>query len=317
MLLALVAGLALVLLVVRAAVFNQRVSTAIFPSTALLAPLNGDQPVNVLLIGYGGAGHSGGYLADAVTVLSVDPATDTTTTIPIPRDLWIEGVSAFGRNAKVNEVFADGHGSSGIDGGGTLLARVLAEVTGLRIDHWLAIDFEGFRETVDAVGGVTVDNPVAFSYATTEEAHRAGRWRVGSFEEGTLQMDGAEALAYARARYTSVPEQSSDFARSQRQARIMAALRAKLGDGGPAALMPGLRLMDAMEGRLRTDLSAIDLFLLSGHLSSDRRLELTEALTASTSDAGQYILLPAGWDNPGDYGGLRDFIAAGLASDAP
>jgi hypothetical protein len=84
--------------------------------------------------------------------------------------------------------------------------------------------------------------------------------------------------------------------------------------------------MDAMEGRIRTDLSAIDLFLLSSHLSSDRRLELTEGpvLTATRNTIGQYILIPTGWAGPGDYDGLRAYLATGLAepieprgSDAP
>ena len=64
-----------------------------FPSSALLGSLNGDERVNVLLVGYGGPDHDGPYLADSIQILSIDPTTDTTTTIPIPRDLWIEGVA--------------------------------------------------------------------------------------------------------------------------------------------------------------------------------------------------------------------------------
>ena len=120
---------------------------------------------------------------------------------------------------------------------------------------------------VDAVGGVTVDNPVAFDYTHLEQDPPApGIWDDGGFPAGEIQLDGAEALAYARARYTSVVAESNDFARSVRQARILGALRTKLGDGGVGSILPGLALMDAMEGRVRTDLSAIDLFLLSSHL---------------------------------------------------
>jgi len=73
--------------------------------------------------------------------------------------------------------------------------------------------------------------------------------------------------------------------------------------------------MDAMEGRVRTDLSVIDLYLLSGRLSADRRLELSEGpvLTATTNTIGQYILIPTGWTGPGDYGGLQAYLADGLA----
>ena len=316
-----------VLLGMRAAAFNATVTDTPFISTSLLWPLNGSDRVNVLMVGYGGEGHDGAYLADSIQVLSIDPSTDTTTTIPIPRDLWIEGVSGFAQNGKINEVFSVGRGSTGeIDDGAALLAEVASEITGLEIEHWLTVDFGGFRDMVNAVGGVTIENPVAFDYTTIEQFHREGRWEMGGFPAGQIQLDGDEALAYSRARYTSVPSESTDFARSVRQARIISALRSRLGEGGIFAIGPGLGLMDAMEGRIRTDLSVIDLFLLSGHLSSDRRVELTEdvVLTAMTNTIGQYILVPIGWTGPGDYDGIRTYLATELAqpveepgSDAP
>lgn len=321
-LLLLAAVVGLVLLFLRAASFNAAVSSAVFPSTALLWDLNGSERVNVLMVGYGGGDHDGAYLADSIQVLSIDPTTDTTTTVPIPRDLWIEGIGAFNQSGKVNEVYATGHGSveadeaGRLDAAGELLAEVLSEVTGLEIDHWLAIDFAGFQEMVDAVGGVTIDNPTAFDYTTIEELHHAGRWDTGGFEAGQLHLDGDQALAYSRARYTSVIAESTDFARSVRQARILAALREKMGAGGIGSILPGLGLMDAMEQRVRTDLSAIDLFLLSSHLSSDRRVELSEdvVLTATTNTIGQYILLPLGWTGAGDYGRLQQYLATELAA---
>ncbi len=309
------------LLFLRAASFNAAVSSAPFPSTALLGDLNGSERVNVLMVGYGGGEHNGAYLADSIQILSIDPATDTTTIVPIPRDLWIEGIEAFSQNGKVNEVYSAGHESvdadeaGRLDGAGSLMAEVLSQVTGLKIDHWLAIDFDGFKEMVDAVGGVTVDNPVSFAYTNTEALHQAERWESGSFPAGEIHLDGEQALAYARARFTNVASESTDFARSVRQARIFSALRKELGSGGIGSLGPGLRLMDAMEGRVRTDLSAIDLFLLSSHLSSDRRVELSEdvVLTATTNTIGQYILLPVGWTGPGDYGRLQSYLATELA----
>jgi len=313
------AGVGIFLLGARAAAFNATVSTAPFPSTALLGAMNGTDRVNVLMIGYGGGDHDGPFLADSIQILSIDPETDTTTTIPIPRDLWIEGITEFSQNGKVNEVFAVGEAEAGLDAAGDRLAEVVSDVTGLEIHHWLSIDFAGFEEMVDAVGGVTVQNPVAFSYTSLAPKHLAGIWDLGTFEAGELHLDGAQALAYSRARYTSVVAESNDFARSIRQARVLAALRAKLGDGGIGSIGPGLQLMDAMEGRVRTDLSVIDLALLSGHLSSDRRIELSEGpvLTATTNTIGQYILIPTGWTGPGDYGGLQAYIGDPLAQPIP
>ena len=306
-------------LVLRAAAFNASVSSAVFPSTSLLGALNGSERVNVLMVGYGGGEHGGAFLADSIQVLSIDPDTDTTTMIPIPRDLWIEGVGSYDRSAKVNEVFSTGNSAGGLDRAGSLLAEVLSEVTGLDIGHWLSIDFVGFSSMVDAVGGVTVDNPVAFAYTSTEQQHAAGDWNVGSFEAGEIHFDGEQALAYSRARYTSVFSEANDFARSVRQARILGALRHEIGDGGITSIVPGLRLMDAMEGQVRTDLSAIDLALLSSHFASDRRVELTEGpvLTATSSSNGAYILVPTGWSGPGDYGGLQAYLANQLSTDAP
>jgi LCP family protein required for cell wall assembly len=317
-----------VLIGMRAAAFNATVSSAPFPSTQLLGPLNGSDRVNVLMVGYGGAGHDGAYLADSIQILSIDPATDTTVTIPIPRDLWIEGIAEYPQNGKVNEVFSQGYvnGDGDLDEAAALLADVLSTVTGLEIEHSLSIDFTGFREMVEAVGGVTIDNPVAFSYTTNEQQHAAGNWDKGHFDAGRIHLDGEQALAYARARYTSEVAESTDFARSVRQARIMAALRSSVGDGGPGAIVPGLRLMDAMEGRVHTDMSVIDLFLLSSHLNSDGRVELSEGpvLTATTNTDGQYILIPTGWTGPGDYDGLQQYLSGELAalsaaapSDAP
>ena len=318
-----------VLLGIRGASFNASVSSAAFPSSALFFPLNGSDRINVLMVGYGGGDHAGAYLADSIQILSIDPETDTTTTIPIPRDLWIEGISSFPQNGKVNEVFATGAGTGAepdLDAAAAALAETLSDVTGLEIDHWLSIDFAGFREMVDAVGGVTVENPTPFCWTTIPEFHQAGRWEMGCFETGTLHLDGEEALEYSRARYTSVVSESTDFARSVRQARVMGALRSGVGDGGIGAIPAGLRLMDAMEGRMRTDLSAIDLALLAGHLSSDRRIELSEdvVLMATTNTIGQYILIPIDWTGPGSYDGLRAFLeqelarpVEGGASDAP
>mgnify|MGYP000265231149 FL=1 len=316
-----------VLLGLRAAAFNATVTDTPFVSASLLGPLNGSERVNVMMVGYGGGDHDGAYLADSIQVLSIDPVTDTTTTVPLPRDLWIEGVPAFDQNGKLNETFSIGHLQNGsIDEGAQLLGEVVSTVTGLEVDHWITIDFQGFQEMVDAVGGVTVDNPTPFCWTTIEEFHLAGRWEMGCFEQGPIQLDGEEALTYARVRYTSDISESTDFARSIRQARIIAALRGTIGDGGIGAIVPGLRLMDAMEGRVRTDLSVIDLFLLSSHLSSDRRVELTEGpvLTATTNTIGQYILVPTGWTGPGDYGPIRRYLetelgkpVAPLGTDAP
>ena len=307
----------------RVAAFNDEVSSAGALSSSLLFPLIGSDRVNVVMYGYGGPEHKGGtYLADSIQILSIDPKTDTTTMIPIPRDLWIEGLPEIPDNAKVNEAFADGFVRGGVYEAGRAATSVLSKVTGLPIEHWMALDFTGFKAMVDSVGGVTIDNPVAFGYTWGEGQFFAGIWDGGYFRAGVLDLDGTRALDYSRTRYTSVPAESSDFARSVRQQRVLVALRGKLG-GGLAALGPGLAIMDALKGTngplMATDLSAIDLYLLSGHLGADRRIELSEGviLEATSNSIGQYILVVIGRASGSDYAPLQAYIQAELAKPLP
>ena len=308
----------------RVSAFNDAVSSASSLSSALFFPLMGSDQVNVAMYGYGGPEHGGGSnLADSINILSIDPSTGTTTIVPIPRDLWIQGLPEIPNNAKINEAFADGFVRGGVGEAGRAATVVLSKVTGLSISHWIAIDFTGFKKMVDTVGGVTFDNPVAFAYTWSESNYHAKNWDAGSFAAGLITLDGDEALSYARSRYNSVPAESSDFARSVRQQRVLAALRAKLGGGGLGSLGPGLALMDAMKGLMATDLSAIDLFLLSSHFHADRRIELKEGviLDATTNSDGQYILVVIGRANGEDYAPLqaylRDKLAEPIATPSP
>ena len=318
-------GLMLILLVTiiggillwgRVSDFNARVSTVSATSSALWGPLGGDQRVNVALLGYGGEEHkSGNFLADSIQIMSIDPVAETTTVIPLPRDFWVEGLAAMPGNGKINEAFAVGYERGGIEDAGRLTTEVLSEVTGLRIDHWMAIDFSGFREMVDALGGIEVKNTRRFKYTWSEALYRNGRFPDGKFNRGVLQLNGDEALAYARVRYTNHRHESSDFARSIRQSKVLQGLRDKLGSGGLSSIGPGLSMMDALEGNLRTNLSALDLFLLSGHLNPDRRIELKEGriLEATTNTAGQYILVVVNRTDATDYEPLQRYLARQLA----
>jgi LCP family protein required for cell wall assembly len=304
----------------RVSAFNDAVSTSGTLSSSLLFPLMGSDRVNVAMYGFGGPEHGGGsYLADSIIILSIDPQANSTTMIPIPRDLWIQGLPEIPDNAKINEAFADGFVRGGLDEAGRSATIVLAKVTGLPIEHWMAIDFAGFKAMVDTVGGVTVDNPVPFAYTWAEDNYFAGTWDGGSFESGPIFLDGVHALDYARTRYTSVQAESSDFARSVRQQRVLAALRGKLGEGGLSSLGPGLAIMDALKGLMATDLSAIDLFLLSGHMGADRRIELGEGviLEATSNSIGQYILVVIGRASGSDYAPLQAYLRTELARPLP
>jgi hypothetical protein len=78
-------------------------------------------------------------------------------------------------------------------------------------------------------------------------------------------------------------------------------------------------MMDVLSTHLSTDLSAIDLALMSGHLSPDRRIELSEGviLEATTTDDGRYVLVVIGRADGTDYGPLHAYIGDSLAEPIP
>lgn len=299
----------------RAAAFNDAVSTAPALSMRLFGPFSPER-VNVLLLGYSDESREGAYLTDSMNVISIDKATDTTSIIAIPRDLWVEGIEEVPQNMKINEAFRIGYYEAGLTHAAELAARTVSHVTGLEIHGWISLDFQGFQAMVDAVGGVTVDNPRAFSYAWTEPDWQAGTY-AGTFAAGQLELDGRQALDYARNRYASVPEESSDFARLVRQQRVLQAVRAKVS--GWQTLPSGLALTEALRGHLHTNLSTIDLGMLLGKLDLDRRIDLPEGtvLHASTNTNGQYILIVAGQRSTADYAPLHAHIGQELARPGP
>ncbi|MDQ3689154.1 MAG: LCP family protein [Chloroflexota bacterium] len=296
----------------RAVAFNDAVSTESALSMRLFGPFSPDR-VNVLLLGYSDESREGAYLSDSMNVISIDKATDTTSMIAIPRDLWVEGIEEVPQNMKINEALRHGYYEDGIEYGAELASKAVTHVTGLEIHGWMTLDFQGFEAMVNAVGGITLENPRAFSYTWTEPNWLAGSF-ADSFEAGTLELDGRLALDYARNRYASIPEESSDFARLARQQRVLQAIRAKVS--GWPTLSNGLAVADALEGHLHTNLPVIDLGMLVGKLDVDRRVELREdqILQASTNTNGQYVLLVVGQSTSSDYEPLHSYLTAELAA---
>lgn len=302
------------LLLQRAVAFNDAVSTASAVSMRALGPF-GPERVNVLLLGYSDESRGGAFLTDSMNVVSLDRTAGTATMIPIPRDLWVEGFPQVPQNMKINEAFRIGYYAGGHENGARLAAETVTAVTGLEIHGWITLDFDGFQAMVDAIGGITVENPTAFAYTWAEEDYLADNFQY-SFEAGTIRLDGQQALDYARNRYTSVVEESSDFARSVRQQRVLAAIKATLQ--GWDAFSRGLSLADALAEHMRTNLSVFDLGILAGELTPDRRLELAEEqiLEATTNTIGQYVLVVIGRDDPTDYEPLHRWLAEQLEAPA-
>lgn len=298
---------------VRGAAFMAAVSTEPLWS-AHLWPIADEQRANVLIMGYGGQGHEGAYLTDSLVLLHSNLASRQTAQIAIPRDLWVQIPPDSGRYAKINGAYDYGRGEAGDPvAGGRLATTKVAQVTGLSTDRWVTIDFRGFRALVDALGGVEVDVERAFTaqYPANDDPAIDPSWLTISFAAGPQRMDGETAIRYARARYSDDPAEGSDFARSQRQTRLVAAITAQMKR--PTTWPRAFAVMDALQPALRTNLAPADLLIL--FLRADIggatriRLDDTNVLTNDISDDGQAILVPPG----NDYGIIGRYIADQLA----
>ncbi len=186
--------------------------------------------INILLLGIGGKGHDGGQLTDTIIGASLKPSTKQVAMLSIPRDLAvpIEG-SGYGRiNAIAAYAEQDNPGS-----GGLAASQAIGDLLDEPMDYYVRVDFKGFEEIIDEVGGVDVYVEQSFddySYpilGREDHPDYYSRYEHLQFDEGWQHMDGSRALKYARSRHGTNGE-GSDFARARRQQKIITAARDKV-----------------------------------------------------------------------------------------
>jgi LCP family protein required for cell wall assembly len=182
-------------------------------------------------------------------------------------------------------------------------ADALSQFFGVPIDHEIRIDFRGFSELIDAVGGIDVNVERSFTdeqYPTSDDL-----WTTISFKKGMQHMSGQTALVFVRSRHGNNGE-GSDFARSKRQQLVLMALRDRLlslntlSDPGKLA-----RLYSTLASHIQTDLTPWDALSFAPLISDfDSSRVTTHVLTdapdgelVATND-GNYLLFPRGgsWD---------------------
>jgi polyisoprenyl-teichoic acid--peptidoglycan teichoic acid transferase len=188
--------------------------------------------VNVLLVGVDSAVNRNTYLTDTMIVASFDPSTDTVSMVSIPRDM-VDVPLEDGRTytAKINGLvsYARHHprqfpGSSG--NGFDVLRGALGKMLGLEIKYHAVVNLAGFVRVIDKIGGINVNVARGFCDPTR---HGYGYDRGFSITAGRHHLDGAAALAYARARKAAG---ESDFSRAARQQEVLTGIRDKLVSGG-------------------------------------------------------------------------------------
>ena len=311
-----------------------------YGDSAPIAQLHAGRPFTILLLGFGGAGHDGAYLTDSLEVARLDPTSGAITLISVPRDLWVHIPRMTNGQGdywgKINEAYALGVGTTdpGTGGdnrrhqaGGALASTVVAQVLGIPIDAWLSLDFVGFRQFIDALGGVDVDVAQTFTddhYPNNDDADIDPSYKTIHFDAGPQHLDGEAALAFARSRYA--PEDGSDFGRARRQQRVLSGVARQLAS--PGALPRAFALLDALTGHVHTSLSSGEARDLAGwaqeRATTGQRptfrtgvldTATTGLLTADASAAGQDILLPAA--GRGNFTAIRAYVRTLIADSAP
>jgi LCP family protein required for cell wall assembly len=285
----------------RVLAFGSAISTQ-SPLSTQTGYMSGSDRVNLLVMGYGGSGHDGAYLTDSMIVMSLMPQSRHTTLVSVPRDLWVQIPPGSGQYHKLNYAYVDGskNGASAV-GGGNEAAQKISQITGLNVKYWLTINFIGFRDFINSIGGVDVYVPDSFTakYPANDDPNVNPNWVKVHFSKGTQHMDGERAIRYARARYVlDNPAEGTDFARSARQQIIIKAALSKIRS---ISTWPKLySALTALEHTIYTNMSLADLaqFALKMDLNNAHRVGLSNqnVLVGSTAPDGESILQPANND---------------------
>lgn len=186
------------------------------------------EPFSLLMLGVdereGDRGRS-----DTMIVLTVNPEKESVKMLSIPRDTRTE-IVGHGTTDKINHAYAFGGVAMAMDS--------VENFLDIPIDYYIQINMEGFRDIVDAVGGVTVDNDLDFTYSGVH------------FPEGEVTLNGKDALLYSRMRKE---DPRGDFGRQLRQRQI---IQAVLKEGASVNSLANFNnIFDALGKNIKTNLT--------------------------------------------------------------
>lgn len=182
--------------------------------------------VNIVLLGTDEALHDSGYmLTDTMIIVSINRDTGTVNMLHLPRDLYVYIPTTNGMMQRLNVAYGEGEAIGWTDGGFGLLRQTIAYNFGINIHYYAKVDFDGFREIVDMLGGVNIAVDCAYEdypligTELPDGVRRSTEDGLRVLDVGYYEMNGAQALWYARTRRTS-----SDFDRGRRQQQLLRAI---------------------------------------------------------------------------------------------
>ncbi len=262
------------------------------PNPMPLADKYGADIVNTLLLGSDTTITVDAGRTDVMLVISVNRTADTVSMLSIPRDLYVY-IPGW-EMQRINTAF--GHGEHNGEGGAKLLEATIEYNLGITIDHFARVDFNGFQQIVDDVGGVELSVDCAIQDWKLKQNDLDPKiednWEWFTLPVGVHHFDGYLALWYVRSRHTS-----SDFDRGRRQQAMLRALWNRIHALGLTNQIS--ELWPQVTEIVTTDLTAqdlIDLTPLALSLDSSRIASYTfrqnVEVNGWTSPDGASVLLP-------------------------
>ncbi len=182
--------------------------------TALSGYENGR--INILLLGIAGTQKPGSNLTDTIMIASIDTKNHLVSLISLPRDLLVKYKNSY---MKINSVYTRGLANeTGIQD----IKDTIQKITGQKINYHIILDFQGFIDVIDALGGININVPRDIN--DTKYPGPGYSYETFKISKGLQHLDGTTALKYARSRHED-PE--SDFGRAKRQQQVLKAARNK------------------------------------------------------------------------------------------
>jgi LCP family protein required for cell wall assembly len=248
------------------------------------------EPTTVLVVGTDGGrrpGRGDANRSDSTMLVHFDPETHRVAYLSIPRDLQVD-IPGYG-TSKIN--------AANQIGGPALTIATVKALTGLPIDHVVVVDFDGFEELIDALGGIEVTVPKAIlsnRFDCPYKPARCADWEGWRFEKGTQHMDGRRALVYSRIRTNQLDPSDTDITRGNRQQIVADAVGDEIASVGTFLRLPFIG--GDLATPLATDLSAWELVKL-GWIRWRSSSSLRCRLGGTPSSAGGESVLLGSEDN--------------------
>lgn len=250
-------------------------------------------PINVLLLGTDGrADETGPSRTDTMILLTLNPSDQSIGMLSLPRDLWVP-IPNQGTTTKINTAYMLGELNNYPGGGPQLAKDTVSSFVGRPVDYYVRVNFDGFREIIDLIGGVDINVP----HEITDNEYPTANYGVETFhiDAGLQHLDGDTALKYARTRHGD-----DDYSRSRRQQDIIRAVADKVLNAGmlPQLLPKIPQLLMTAQNTIQTDIpvpTGIELakMINVSRLKEVRQLVLDKQYGEETySTEGAWILVP-------------------------